>query len=269
MTQHTLLIDADKLQDCGGVVIFDCRFSLADPSAGESDYLAGHIPGAHYLHLERDLSGPVGRHGGRHPLPAPEQFAATLARFGVGLDTRVVAYDAHRFAFASRLWWMMRALGYRAPLILDGGITAWQAAGGELESAVPQPAPCDAPAVGAYTRCCDIDGVRRQQAEGATLVDSREERRYLGLEEPIDPVAGHIPGAVNLPWQSVTGEDGKTLPVANQQARWADIPPDPVVYCGSGVTACVNLFSLALAGREDAVLYAGSWSDWCSHLDPA
>lgn len=262
------LIQAEELLAPGERVIFDCRFSLANPGQGRAEYAAGHIPGAHYLHLDEDLSGAKGEHGGRHPLPGPADFAATLARYGVGLGTEVVVYDDSRIAMASRLWWLMRSMGYRPPRILDGGYQAYLAAGGEVEMEEPRPRPCAVPEVGEFTGYCDIDGLRLAQAGGALLVDSREEARYQGLEEPIDPVAGHIPGAINRPWQGVTGTDGRVLDAAALEAHWGDALEAEalVVYCGSGVTACVNLFSLALLGREDATLYAGSWSDWCSYL---
>ncbi len=249
-------------------VIFDCRFSLANPGQGREDYLAGHVPGAHYLHLDEDLSGTVGAHGGRHPLPQPETFAATLARYGVGRDTAVIAYDDNRLAFAARLWWLMGSLGYRPPRLLNGGYSAYVAAGGPAQTEVPTSRPCEAPPVSGFSGVCDIDGLRELQGRGALVVDSREERRYLGLEEPIDPVAGHIPGAVNRPWQGVTSTGGSVLDRADQEHHWGDVlaAEKLVVYCGSGVTACVNLFSLSLLGRDDATLYAGSWSDWCTHM---
>lgn len=262
------LIQAEELLTPAERVIFDCRFSLMDTSQGRADYLAGHIPGAHYLHLEEDLSGPVGEHGGRHPLPHPGALAACLASYGVTLNTEVVVYDNARLAMASRLWWLMRSLGYRPPRVLDGGYQAYLEAGGEPQTEVPQPHPCEVPVVADFTGYCDINGLRRAQENGALVVDSREEARYQGLEEPIDPVAGHIPGAINRPWQGVTNADGRVQDVAGQETHWGDaLESDQlVVYCGSGITACVNLFSLALLGREDATLYAGSWSDWCSYL---
>ena len=162
----------------------------------------------------------------------------------------------------------MRSLGYRPPRLLNGGYQAWLAAGGQAEVEVPVPVADVAPAVADYRGQCDIEGLREAQAAGALVVDSREERRYQGLEEPIDPVAGHIPGAVNRPWQGVTLADGRLRDESGLREHWGDaLDADQlVIYCGSGVTACVNLFSLAALGREDATLYAGSWSDWCSHL---
>ena len=263
-----MTIEPDELRAGHQAVLFDCRFSLADPEAGRRHYLEGHIPGAHFLDLNRDLSSPVERHGGRHPLPGPQRLAALLAQCGVGLDTEVVAYDDARLAGSSRLWWLMYSLGYRPPRLLNGGYQAWLAAGGAPETAIPVPVPTAAPAVTGHRNCCDREGMRRAQAGGALLVDSREERRCQGLEEPIDPVAGHIPGAINRPWQGVTTADGRLRDVRDLREHWGDAlqAEQLVVYCGSGVTACVNLFSLAVLGREDAMLYAGSWSDWCSYL---
>lgn len=263
-----MLFEPDGLPGAFPGVIFDCRFSLADPKEGRRRYVAGHIPGAHYLDLNTDLAGPVADHGGRHPLPEPAVFAATLARFGVGPETQVMAYDDAGLAFASRLWWMMRALGYRPPLLLNGGYQAYLRWGGVSEVQVPLPEPCAVESIGGYALCSDIESVRRAREEDVLLVDSREPARYRGEHEPIDPVAGHIPGAVNRPWQNVTDSEGRVLDPEGQRGHWgAVLDADRIlVYCGSGVTACVNLFSLALLGREDASLYAGSWSDWCSYL---
>ncbi len=263
-----MTIEPAELMAGHEVVVIDCRFSLADPEAGREQYLQGHIPGAHFLDLNRDLSGPIGAHGGRHPLPEPGALAACLARCGVMPDTEVVAYDDARLAGSARLWWLLRSLGYRPPRILNGGYRAWLAAGGQPDRVVPAPASRAVTAPGTYRGQCDIDGLRRAQSDGALLVDAREERRYQGLEEPIDPVAGHIPGAINRPWQGVTTEDGRLRDAAGLRDYWGRAldAGQLVVYCGSGVTACVNLFSLAALGREDAILYAGSWSDWCSYL---
>ncbi len=264
-----LTIEAAELSADSGTIIVDCRFDLADPEAGHRAFLEGHIPGAHYLHLNRDLSGPLGTHGGRHPLPAPADFAATLARLGIGPDTAVVAYDASRFAYAARLWWMMRSLGYRPPRLLNGGYSAWLAAGYPVEAGEPAAAAAvEAPGAVEFRAVCSIDALPGLQAGGALLVDSREAARYRGEVEPIDPVAGHIPGAVNRPWQGVTDDTGRLRDADGLREHWGDAleAPQLVVYCGSGVTACANLFSLARLGREDAILYAGSWSDWCSYL---
>jgi thiosulfate/3-mercaptopyruvate sulfurtransferase len=191
-----------------------------------------------------------------------------MALLGVDRSTPVVAYDDQGFMPAARLWWMLRALGYGKVRLLDGGIAAWLAIGGGLDSDEPRAQPVTAPVVGEYLGTVDIDGVRHALGAGALLIDSRDAARYQGLEEPIDPVAGHIPGALNLPWQEVTDCQGLTLDEQAQKRRLAMLEAgrDLVVYCGSGVSACVNLLALHLVGRDDARLYPGSWSDWCSYL---
>jgi len=272
MRNNARTIEPGESSACVNAVVFDCRFSLADSNAGELLYREGHIPGAHYLHLNEDMSSPVSRHGGRHPLPDPARFVALLASFGVGPETEVIAYDDNGLAYAARLWWLMKSLGFKRPVLLNGGYQAWLDIGGETETAIP--AAKTHVSSGQNTEAhsfkghCNIEGLRAAQHTGSTVVDSREEKRYQGLEEPIDPVAGHIPAALNRPWQGVTDSAGKILDEESQRAHWGDVleADDLVVYCGSGVTACVNLFSLASLGRDDAVLYAGSWSDWCSYL---
>lgn len=252
------------------VLIVDCRFSLANPELGRQQYEAGHIPTAHYLDLNRDLSSPVQRHGGRHPLPDPEKFAQRLTALGVrsGADaTLVIAYDDSRFAFAARFWWLLRYLGHDQVAVLDGGFSGWQTAGYPVTSEQPQPQSGDFVPQPRSSWTVDVEAVKAQKdASDVVLIDSREAERYRGEREPIDPIAGHIPGAINYPWQEVTDSQGYALPPLQQQQRWQDLPSTKnlVVYCGSGVTACVNLLSLEMAGRT-AKLYPGSWSDWCSY----
>ena len=267
MLRTELLIEPDELRQAGDVVIVDCRYSLADPEEGRRLYQAGHIPGARYLDLNRDLSSQAGQHGGRHPLPQLEVLAEKLAACGIGPGTTVVAYDDSRFAYAARLWWLMRSMGYRQPRLLNGGYQAWLASEGETGTE-SQPGARAEPGGNEFGGYCDINGLKVLQSQNCLLVDSREERRYQGLEEPIDPIAGHIPGAINRPWQGVTDDAGRMLDEQALRAHWGQaLEAAPlVIYCGSGVTACVNLFSLALLGRDDAILYAGSWSDWCSYL---
>lgn len=256
------------------VVVVDCRFALMQPELGEQQYQTSHIPGAYYLDLDRDLSSPVGQHGGRHPLPDPEAFAAKVRAIGVNSEgssgpTLVVAYDDSRLAFASRLWWLLRYFGHLNVAVLDGGFSAWQAAGYPVTAEIP------APQTGNFTpqphpeQVVDINVVKaRKDLPHVVLIDSREGDRYRGEREPIDPVAGHIPGAVNYPWQEVTNEQGFLKPTAEQRDRWSQVASadEILVYCGSGVSACVNLLSLELAGLNQGKLYAGSWSDWCSYL---
>ena len=250
------------------VVIVDCRFSLADPQLGHRQYLEGHIPGAYYLDLNQDLASPVQPHGGRHPLPEISTLAAKLSQMGVTAETLVVAYDDSRFAFASRLWWLLKYMGHDRIAILDGGFSAYQAAG------LPTTQEVSAQRSGTFvpklrpTLIVDRGGVQQRQDQPTIkLIDSREGDRYRGEREPIDPVAGHIPGAVNYPWQQVTDEEGRLLSPQELQQYWSDIAiaDEVIVYCGSGVTACVNLFASEEAGIQTGKLYVGSWSDWCSY----
>ncbi len=251
------------------LVVIDCRFALSDPELGKQQYQTNHIPGAHYLDLNEDLSGSLQQHGGRHPLPDPNELAAKLAVIGVNFkETLVVAYDDSRLAFGARLWWLLRYLGHDQVALLDGGWRAWQAAGYPVTDALPTSN------LGTFVPqlrqewVVDIDAVKvRKDLSDVALIDSREVDRYLGKREPIDPIAGHIPGAINYPWQDVTDTQSYLHPLAKQQQRWADVQQQTelIVYCGSGVTACVNLFSLELAGIHTGKLYAGSWSDWCSY----
>jgi thiosulfate/3-mercaptopyruvate sulfurtransferase len=266
------LIEPGEISPGDGVVIIDCRFSLADLGEGAALYREGHIPGAHYLDLEHDMSSPASQHGGRHPLPDARAFVAVLAALGIGPATRVIAYDDSRLAYGARLWWMMKSLGFRPPQLLNGGYQGWLQTGGTAQTEIPVPVGCcegeKKELTAQFSGVCDIQGLRDAQGAGCTVVDSREEKRYQGLEEPIDPVAGHIPGAINRPWQGVSDSSGRFLGPQAQSQHWgvALEAGQLVVYCGSGVTACVNLFSLASLGRDDAILYSGSWSDWCSHL---
>lgn len=261
------LITATQLQaQIGkGVVIIDCRFNLMDRDEGYRKYREGHIPGAWYFHLERDLSAPVAEHGGRHPLPAAELLADKLRQAGVNQHTLIVVYDDSRMAFAARAWWLIRHLGHEQVSILDGGYQAWRAIGGMPDRREPAPKVGNLRAKPLTNDTTHHDDIKRDKDQ-LTLIDSREARRYQGLEEPIDPVAGHIPGAVNYPWQDVTDEKGFIKPTDWHKQRWESLPTkrNLVVYCGSGVTACVNLLSLHLSGIE-AQLYPGSWSDWCTY----
>lgn len=252
-------------------VLLDCRFSLLDERAGHHEYLRGHVPGSLYLDLARDMSRATSRHGGRHPLPETAVFARTLARLGIGPDTEVICYDDSKYVFAARCWWMMRALGYREPRILAGGYAAWLTLGlaaqaGEAMLPDSSVELYDIPDI--WPQCCDREGLVELQARGAQLIDAREAVRYRGEHEPIDPIAGHIPGAANFPWQDMLGDDGVFLGAAALRERWHALgeAESLVVYCGSGVSACVNLLALDIIGRDEACLYAGSWSDWCSYL---
>lgn len=252
------------------VAIVDCRFSLMQPEQGQQQYQTSHIPGAFYLDLNRDLSSPVQQHGGRHPLPDFAELVAKLEAIGISSQppTLVVVYDDARLAFAARLWWLLWYLGHDRVAVLNGGFAAWQAAGYPVTAEVSIATPGKFIPKQDSTMVVDIAMVRaRKDLPGVVLVDSREGERYRGEREPIDPISGHIPGAVNYPWQTVTDDRGFLRPISEQQQRWTNLQSarEIVVYCGSGVTACVNLLSLELAGISHAQLYAGSWSDWCSY----
>ncbi len=251
------------------VVIVDCRFQLTSPSWGYEQYTNGHIRGAYYLDLNRDLSSPVRPHGGRHPLPDLNQFATKLASFGINSDTLVVAYDDSRLAFAARLWWLLRYLGHNSVVVLDGGWNAWQQGNYPITQNIPLPREGSFIPQPQTNWIVDIETVKvRKDLPEVILVDSRDSDRYEGKREPIDPIAGSIPGAVNSPWKQVTDDRGYLLPITAQAKLWSDYQSanEIIVYCGSGVTACVNILSLQLAGIDGVKLYPGGWSDWCSYL---
>ena len=269
------LISAEALKAAlGRVRVFDVRFDLARPDAGEAAWREGHLPGAHYLHLDRDLSAKDGVPalcGGRHPLPTREVFAATAARLGLTPDTPVVLVDAQGGMFAARAWWMLRWIGARDVLVLDGGLAAWRAAGGALEPGEVAPAtPGPAWPLGPEPEGLRLtaDALAAQLGRVA-LLDARAPERYRGDVEPLDPVAGHIPGALNRPFSANLGPDGRFLPPEALRAAFQGLAgARPVVHqCGSGVTACHNLLAMAVAGLPGGALYAGSWSEWCR--DPA
>lgn len=252
------------------VVIVDCRFQLGQPDAGRTAYEEGHIPGAIYLDLEKDLSGELGEHGGRHPLPDAATLAARFGRAGIGNDSRVVAYDDQGGAMASRLWWLLRYLGHTNVSVLDGGYSAWQKAGCPVSAEHKVIIPSTFHATVQHNMLVEVDEVRESLgSEGIVLIDSREAPRYRGEVEPIDRVAGHIPGARNLFWADVRRADGTWKDADEQRQRFADAglsqDDEIVVYCGSGVTATPNVLALQEAGFSSVKLYAGSWSDWISY----
>jgi thiosulfate/3-mercaptopyruvate sulfurtransferase len=253
------------------VVIVDCRFSLADPQQGKQQYQISHITTAYYLDLNQDLSSPIKKHGGRHPLPNPKELADKLANMGVNFQkTLVIAYDDSRLAFAARLWWLLRYLGHEQVAVLDGGFSEWQKAGYPVTDIIPESKKGNfVPQIQAQMMVDRDVVINRKDLPNVVLVDSRESDRYHGIREPIDKIAGHISGAVNYPWQEVTDSTGYLLPPSEQRRRWSQLEnaEEVIVYCGSGVTACVNLLSLELANIHTGKLYAGSWSDWISYLD--
>jgi thiosulfate/3-mercaptopyruvate sulfurtransferase len=258
---------ADRGDDPQTIAV-DCRFSLADPHLGRQQYQQSHIPGAYYLDLDRDLSSPVQERGGRHPLPDPEQLAGKLTAMGIQRETLVVAYDDSNAAFASRLWWLLRYLGHDRVALLDGGWSGWVAEGYPVSDVVPEPQQGNFVPQVRSDWIVDLETVKaRKDLPGVVLIDSREGDRYRGEREPIDPLAGHIAGAVNYFWREACDDRGYFRPPSEQQQRWTQLDPkeEIIVYCGSGVTACVNLWSMAVAGIPTAKLYPGGWSDWCSY----
>jgi thiosulfate/3-mercaptopyruvate sulfurtransferase len=254
------VVDAVWLREHGDdVVVADVRWYL-DGRSGRDAYEAGHIPGAVFVDLDGALAAPVGQGPGRHPLPTPEVFAAALAEVGIGDGAVVVAYDDAGGSIAARLWWMLDAQDQTAH-VLDGGLAAWDSqlvTGPEVRPAVsPMP-------VRPWRGVVDADGA----AGAAALLDARAPERYRGDVEPVDPRAGHIPGAVSAPWSAnLDPSTGRFLAPADLRARYEPLGAEPVVYCGSGVTACHDLLAIRHAGLPDGRLYEGSWSDWSS--DPA
>jgi thiosulfate/3-mercaptopyruvate sulfurtransferase len=271
MHAFTTLVDCASLAARLGredLALFDCRFELGNPPWGEAEYAQSHIPGAQYLHLDRDLSSAVTPRSGRHPLPDPHDFAHRIGELGAGPDMQIVAYDQANGAHAARLWWLARWIGVRRVAVLDGGIAAWRAAGLPLETVRQAPRPqamSVSLSAGAVVDVDTVDTLRRRP--GTLLVDARGAERFAGRNETIDPVAGHVPGARNHPFTGNLGADGKFLPAEALRNRWQVMlgaqPASAVIaMCGSGVTACHNLLALEHAGLVGGRLYAGSWSEW-------
>ncbi|WP_417703206.1 sulfurtransferase [Pseudomonas sp.] len=272
------LISAEHLQQRLGqenLLILDCRFALEGPAYGRRSYLDGHIPGAHFLDLEQDLSAPVVKGvTGRHPLPDPSALVERLRSCGLRADSQVVLYDDGPGAFAARAWWLLLWLGKREGLyLLDGGLKAWREAGQELTMAPPSKAPGDFSAQPDSSLLLTADQLAQRLGNpDLTLLDARALPRFRGEVEPLDPIAGHIPGAQCAAFTDNLGSDGRFLPAEALRERFDDLRGERpvenlVAYCGSGVTACHNLFAMSLAGYPLAPLYAGSWSEWIS--DPA
>ena len=274
---HTTLIDVQTLhrhhRDPDWRVI-DARFSLADADQGAREYAEGHVPGAVYAHLDDDLSGPiVPSVTGRHPLPSVERAVEVFSRLGIDVSMQVAVYDGAGGSVAARVWWMLRWLGHDAVAVVDGGWPAWTGDGLAVTRDVPQAAPRDFKADVRPHLATDVEGVDgyRVNVDWAVL-DARTPERFRGEQEPIDPVAGHIPGARCASFDGNLGEDGRFLPPEELRRRFevllGGIPAERAVnYCGSGVSACHNLLAIAHAGLGDAVLYPGSWSEWITDED--
>ncbi|MBL8343553.1 MAG: sulfurtransferase [Rubrivivax sp.] len=269
----------ERLADGADVALLDCGFDLADTAAGERAFAQGHLPGALYAHLDRDLCGAKTGRNGRHPLPERAAFAARVGAWGIGPRTLVVAYDAQGGVYAARAWWMLRWLGHEAAAVLDGGSAAWLAQGGVLETRpgarTPGPAyPASASAPGTpLAPSIEVEALQEAMARGeAIVIDARAPERFRGDIEPLDPVAGHIPGALNRFFKDNLGAGGCFKSPGVLAAEFAALgaaaarrgPASVVHQCGSGVTACHNLLAMAHAGLHGSALYPGSWSEWCA-----
>lgn len=263
------LVEPEELAaglESGRCLAVDCRFELSAPQRGHELYLGGHVPGAHYAHLDHDLSAPVTATSGRHPLPSADAFAAFLSRIGWDRDRLLVAYDERSNAIAARLWWLMRYFGQRAAL-LNGGLEAWQHAGLPLERDEPVAQHSEPPRLEPDPeRIVSADRIL-DAGERLTLIDARAAERYRGEIEPLDARGGHIPGAVNRPMGRNVDASGRFKSAARLRTEFEALvgaadPGDLVNYCGSGVTACHNQFALERAGYPGARVYPGSWSEW-------
>jgi thiosulfate/3-mercaptopyruvate sulfurtransferase len=279
-THFTTLISPQNLDAlmqtaAGGgapVIIFDCRFDLADPKAGETAYVDGHIFGAFYAHLDRDLSGTATGKNGRHPLPDRDALVRQLAACGLSKGQQVVAYDAQGGMYAARLWWLLRWLGHESVAVLDGGLQAWLAAGFKLDTAPPE-APPEGDFVPGEPLATTADAAaieRNLSSHERLVVDARAPDRYRGENETLDPIGGHIPGAANRFFKDNLGPDGRFKPAAILREEFIQVlgkdrqSERVISQCGSGVTACHNLLAMEIAGLHGASLYPGSWSEWCA-----
>lgn len=268
----TTLVDVATLQshlDDASWLVIDVRHQLADIGYGERAYAQGHIPGAIFLHCDRDLSGPMTGSNGRHPLPDPEKLARRFGEIGIGSATQVVVYDDAQGMIAGRLWWLLRWLGHEAVALLDGGLPAWQAAGGVMSDVVPRLLPQSfSNRQQALTVNADYL-LANLAAPNMHLIDARGPDRFRGENESIDPVGGHIPGAINRCFKDNLQADGRFKAAAELRSEWlavlAGSPAEQVVHqCGSGVSACLNVLAMEIAGLTGSRLYPGSWSEWCA-----
>jgi thiosulfate/3-mercaptopyruvate sulfurtransferase len=274
-THYTTLIAAANLAERlaaapDSVFIADCRFDLIDTEAGEKAYAAGHLPHAHYFHLDRDLSSAKTGSNGRHPLPQRQQLVDRLAALGLKHGQQVVVYDAQGGMYAARLWWLLRWLGHDSVALLDGGLQAWEAAGQPLTQDVPQAARGDFKAGAPLAVTMDASAVERNlNTQDHVLLDARAADRYRGENETLDRVGGHIPGALNRFFKDNLAPDGRFKSAHTLRDEFTAVMPGVaaehvVLQCGSGVTACHNALAMEIAGLHGAALYPGSWSEWSS-----
>lgn len=271
MTYNTIISTATLAEHINDAewVIFDCRFSLADPAAGFNAYREGHIPNARYAHLDDDLSSAITAESGRHPLPDFALLAEKLGRWGVSNASQVVVYDDVSGSFAGRMWWLLRSLGHDAVAVLDGGMTQWQKEERELSTEEAAITPAVFKAQRRHAQWIGVKQLQeRLQNNEIKLLDARMPERYRGEQEPIDTKAGHVPGAVNHPWKLNLNAEGLFLSPEELRAQFfartlGNTPPEQAVHmCGSGVTACHNLLAMEIAGLSGSLLYPGSWSEW-------
>lgn len=267
----TAIIEAQQLYeniDNDDWLVLDCQFDLMNKTAGYEAYLAGHIPGAVYVRLDKELSDHTASTGGRHPLPAKEDLVKLFSSLGISSDTYVVVYDNSAAAIAARLWWLLRYAGHKNVAVLNGGLNSWQLVGYETETIEG--------AAKAADFCADFNDTMliplNEVLQSELLIDSREPERYRGEHEPIDPIAGHIPGAVNRFWKDNLTDSVKFKSAQSLNTELSDLfadtgPEEAVFYCGSGVTACHNILATVYAGLPMPRLYPGSWSEWCADAD--
>ena len=275
---YTTLISVKELQqhlDDPGFVLLDCRGELTDPQAGAAAFAVGHLPGAQHadpdVHLSDKSLAKDGSFRGRHPLPSPENFIQTLRHWGIHPQSQVIVYDGHAGMFASRVWWMLRWVGHTQVALLDGGLPAWQAAGGAVTTAVTTKAPGSITLQASLVRTVSADDVLANlDTKQSIVLDARANDRFRGENETIDPVAGRIPGARNRMFKDNLQSNGCFKNAEALRAEFSALirsPESTIAQCGSGISACHNLLAMAVAGIDAARLYPGSWSEWCS--DPA
>ena len=273
---YTTLISVTELQqhlDDPAFVILDCRGELTDPRAGAAAFAVGHLPGAQHadpdVHLSDKSPGKDGSFRGRHPLPSPESFIQTLRHWGVHPHSQVIVYDGHGGMFASRVWWMLRWVGHAEVALLDGGLPAWQAAGGAVTTAVTTKAPGSITLQASLVSTVSAEDVLANlDTKQSIVLDARANDRFRGENETIDPVAGHIPGARNRMFKDNLQADGCFKPAEALRAEFSALirsPESTIAQCGSGISACHNLLAMEIAGLPGAALYPGSWSEWSSN----
>lgn len=245
-------------------IVADCRYNLFDLELGAREYSKGHVEGAYFLHMEKELTGPVKEHGGRHPLPRAESFKKSMNAIGLTPEKTVIAYD-NDGSGAARLWWLLNYFGHSRVKILDGGYPLWAESGYPVSKEAPAGRTGNFEPVVNTEILATVDQVRTPP-KGTTIIDSRARDRYLGKVEPIDPVAGHIPGAISIPYPEAVKDRAKFRSKDELEKLYAETGEDTIVYCGSGITSCVNFVALLSVGKKPK-LYAGGWSDWISYRE--